>query len=260
MDIFVDDLDRLEFGRLLGETARRFSVEIHAYCLMGNHFHLLLRSRGGDLSEAMRWLQSTFATFVNRRHERTGHLFGDRFTSRMLTTDRYIHNVWRYVHRNPIDVVGVDRLLDYRWSSLRTYLGLRPAPDWLRLATLGGWFDGAAAMAAAVLERPVGSRIRADLPAGEVVAAADFVLDERSELRLGRRRTERRALLLEIAWSTGGQLAADLHDHLGLESAERLSTAKWRAKQHRAENHRLDDHWRRVADLVATRSQHAVAC
>ncbi|WP_420453319.1 transposase [Ilumatobacter sp.] len=86
--IFHGDADRVEFGRLLGIASDRFTIEVHAYCLMDNHFHLLVRCPESGLSDFVQLLTSTFARFVNRRTDRVGHLFGSRFTSRLLTTSQ----------------------------------------------------------------------------------------------------------------------------------------------------------------------------
>lgn len=129
--IFYTDEDRLQFGALLAEISNRFGIEIHCYCLMTNHFHLLVRCPMGQLSTAIHLLLSVFARYVNDHVGRVGHLFGDRFCSRLVTEVVYLANTARYIHLNPLDIVGVENAAEYRWSSHRTYVGLRPAPEWL---------------------------------------------------------------------------------------------------------------------------------
>lgn len=129
--IFFTDGDRIEFGRCLAAIHEEHGVVTLAYCLMGNHFHLLLRSPAGALSPAMHQLTSTYSHRVNMRRGRDGPLFRGRFHSIPVETDAYLLWVTRYIHRNPLDLPGVDAAADYRWSSYRTYLGRRPAPPFL---------------------------------------------------------------------------------------------------------------------------------
>jgi len=140
--IFFDDCDRHEFGRRLGAVHERFGLETIAYCLMTNHYHLVLRVTDGSLSDAMHHLGSVFTRHVNDRVGRDGPLFRGRFRSILVDTDQYLRWVVRYVHRNALDLPGVNSTERYRWSSMRTYLGLRPTPDFLSTDLVLGCFDG----------------------------------------------------------------------------------------------------------------------
>jgi REP element-mobilizing transposase RayT len=128
---FATDADRVEFGRLLGVAHERFEVSALAYCLMGNHFHLVLDAPDGGLSPFMQLVSSVYTRHVNERHGGDGPLFRGRFFSRPLLSHAYLVNAVRYVHRNPIDLGFAGRLDEYRWSSHRTYLGMRRPPAWL---------------------------------------------------------------------------------------------------------------------------------
>ncbi|NND75914.1 MAG: hypothetical protein HKN44_12990 [Ilumatobacter sp.] len=139
--VFFDDSDRVDFLRLLGVAHERHGIETHGYCLMGNHFHLLLRCPSGQLSEGMKGLTSTYTRHVNDRVGRDGPLFRGRFRSRLILEPADIVGVVRYIHRNPLDIVGVDRCDRYRWSSHRDYLGHRDAKSWLRTAEILGFFN-----------------------------------------------------------------------------------------------------------------------
>jgi REP element-mobilizing transposase RayT len=138
--VFFTDNDRLEFGRLLTEIHEQFAVETLAYCLMDNHYHLLLRPLDGQLSRAMHHLGTAYTTRTNRRRDRDGPLFRGRFHSIPVETDTYLTWSARYIHRNPLDVAGVVRPCDYRWSSYRTYLGRRHAPSFLNTEFILGMF------------------------------------------------------------------------------------------------------------------------
>lgn len=129
--IFYSDADRAEFGRLVVEIHERFGISVLAYCLMGNHYHLVIRDPEGRLSEAMQHLQSVFAMHVNERNDRDGHLFKGRFFSALVSDDAYLLTVVRYVERNALDLPGIIHPGDHRWSSHRRHLGMRGPVPWL---------------------------------------------------------------------------------------------------------------------------------
>jgi hypothetical protein len=103
---------------------------------MTNHFHLLLSCPEAGLSEAMQSLQFRYAQWFNHRYDRDGPLFRGRFTSVLVQTDEQLATVGRYIHRNPLDVVGRSALSSYRWSSLACYLGVRRGLEWLHTGEL----------------------------------------------------------------------------------------------------------------------------
>ena len=140
-DIFFADADRSEFGERLADVHIRFGIETHAYCLMTTHFHLLLHCPDGGLSEGMQRLGSIYTRHVNDRIGRDGAIFRGRYRSRLITDDQYLLTACRYIHRNALDLPGVNDVDSYRWSSHRTYLGHRTVPPWMRtdvLLELGG--------------------------------------------------------------------------------------------------------------------------
>lgn len=105
--IFFDDSDRVDFGRLLGVGHDRFGVEVHAYCLMTNHFHLLVHCPNGGLSDFMHDVTATFTRHVNDRLGRDGPLVRGRFRSFIVDSDAYVLCATRYIHRNPLDIADV---------------------------------------------------------------------------------------------------------------------------------------------------------
>jgi len=99
--LFVDDYDRRRFLWLLNELCRENGVRRRAYCLMGTHYHLLLEGRAADLSPLMRRLNSRYAQRFNERHNRYGHLFGERYTVRVVHDERQLVDTYAYIEANP---------------------------------------------------------------------------------------------------------------------------------------------------------------
>ena len=130
-DIFYDNTDRMLFLEMIGKMSERFAVDICAYVLMDNHYHLLLKTRRANLSKAMQWFGTTYTQRFNNRHKRSGHLFQGRFKSIIIENDAYLMRLSCYIHRNPIRAGIVKRLADYRWSSYLAYGYGKPAPQWL---------------------------------------------------------------------------------------------------------------------------------
>jgi putative transposase len=139
-DIFRDDQDRLRFLEVVGEMAERYSVDVFAYVLMDNHYHLLLRTNHANLSKAMQWLTLTHTRRFNNRHNRSGHLFQGRFKSIIVQNDAYLMRLSCYIHRNPLRAGIVPRLSDYPWSSYKAYAYAEKAPDWLMTEPILSYF------------------------------------------------------------------------------------------------------------------------
>ncbi|HEX7155160.1 MAG TPA: transposase [Thermoanaerobaculia bacterium] len=156
--IFRNNGDRMQFLLLLGEAARRFGWSVTAYVLMTNHFHLVLQTPEPTLAKGMHWLKGTYATWFNRRHQRSGHLFQGRYDAVLVEKDAYFAQLLRYVVLNPVRAGMVERPQDYRWSSYRATAGLDVPPIWLDVtAALAPFGDGGAAQAEyqAFVEGPV---------------------------------------------------------------------------------------------------------
>jgi len=99
---FRDDKDRERFVKTLAEMVERFEVRVHAYCLMPNHYHLVVGTPLGNLSQAVGWLQVTYTVRCNRRWRRSGHLFQGRFKAQLVEADEYAQWLVEYVHLNPV--------------------------------------------------------------------------------------------------------------------------------------------------------------
>ncbi len=138
---FSADADYRLFQRLLVQSAERFELALHAYCLMPNHYHLLIESGAGQLSRAMQYLSGRYTQMVNYRDDRDGPLFRGRFASVPITTDSQILNVSRYIHLNPVSAVIAPNAEDWPWSSARAYLLREDSQSWLTTAHILGHFD-----------------------------------------------------------------------------------------------------------------------
>jgi len=130
-DIFLDDADRRLFLDTLGEMSSRYDIDIYAYVLMGNHYHLLLKTYDANLSKAMQWFGTTYTRRFNIGHNCSGHLFQGRFNSFIVQNDAYLTQLSCYIHRNPLRAGIVQRLADYHWSSYPVYAYRKKAPGWL---------------------------------------------------------------------------------------------------------------------------------
>ena len=141
-DIFVDDDDRRMFLDMLGEMADRFEMDIFAYVLMDNHYHLLARTQCANLTKAMHWFGATYTTRFNYRHSRCGHLFQGRYKSILVQNDAYMMQLSCYIHRNPLRGGIVKRLVEHPWSSYRAYAYGKQVPAWLSTGLILAQFAG----------------------------------------------------------------------------------------------------------------------
>jgi REP element-mobilizing transposase RayT len=130
------------FLEIVREMLDRFGLEVHAYSLMPNHYHLLIRSVGGNLSPGMQYLNGTYTLWLNGRHRWDGPVFRGRFRSQLVEGEEHLRVLIAYIHLNPLRALLVRRLLDEAWTSYRAYVGKEPVPEWLStklfLDLLGG--------------------------------------------------------------------------------------------------------------------------
>ena len=263
-DVFLTAQDRHLFLRLLVEACRRLGVEIVAYCLMGNHYHLLLHCPEGGLSETMQRLISVYTRAFNKAHGFDGALFRGRFVSKLITSETYAVTASRYIHLNPTDI-GM-RYDEYPWSSYRAYTKAIKRPPWLaqdRILELVGGSTAYRDIVEAV--RPHDSWVKAKGPDWTPVdlehvlntvelgsleqicsAAAGVCRTDPGCVRAGSRSDGRRSLMIALLLSTG--LAeidtARVAEHFGFATTGAYRSALSRARaavEDQAELRRLCD-------------------
>ncbi len=139
-DIVLNDRDRPLFLDRLAHVIDRFGWRCHAYCLMDNHYHLVIETPQPNLSRGMRQLNGTYTQAVNRRHERVGHLFQGRFTAILVEKEAHLLELCRYVVLNPVRAKLVTHPRLWAWSSYRETAGERPGPTWLTTDWILGQF------------------------------------------------------------------------------------------------------------------------
>ncbi|NTS77402.1 transposase [Catenovulum sp. SM1970] len=130
-DIYHSPNDYLSFLDTLGEVCKRYHWQIHAYCLMTNHYHLVVETLEGNLSLGMRQLNGVYTQRFNRKRGRVGHLFQGRFKSILVDSDSYYKTLIRYVIQNPLRANMVNHVRDYNWSSYPAMTGQCSCPHWL---------------------------------------------------------------------------------------------------------------------------------
>lgn len=130
-DIFLEEGDRTRFLEVLSEVCHRFNWAVHAYCLMGNHYHLVIETRDDTLAKGMRQLNGLYTQRFNREHGRVGHVFQGRYKAVLVQKDSYLLELARYVVLNPVRAGMVRSAKEWRWSSYRAMVGQAPVPPWL---------------------------------------------------------------------------------------------------------------------------------
>lgn len=139
--IFLDDRDRRGFLSWLEDAMRVHNLVIHAYCLMDNHFHLLVETPDGNISTTMRDLNGNYTQWFNTRHNRVGHLFQGRYKAFVIEKEAYLLAVARYIVLNAVRAGFVDHPRQWKWCSYNATAGISKAPEWLETDWLLGTFS-----------------------------------------------------------------------------------------------------------------------
>lgn len=130
-DIYLQDSDREKWLGLLGQVCERFNWKCHAYCLMSNHYHIVIETIEGNLSRGMRQLNGVYTQYFNQAHQRVGHVYQGRYKGILVEKDSYLLELSRYVVLNPVRAGMVKKVGDWPWSSYPSMIGVAPAPQWL---------------------------------------------------------------------------------------------------------------------------------
>ena len=138
--VFEATADFEKFLGLLGRLGERYGIQVWSYVLMGNHYHLVVKTRDANLSQAMQWLGTSYTSYFNRERGRSGHLFQGRYKSFVIEEEHYLRQLILYVHRNPLRAGMVGRVSDYGWSSYVCLGYGRRCRPWLKRGKTLGLF------------------------------------------------------------------------------------------------------------------------
>ena len=196
-DVFKSRRDREKFLFYLESAVTRYGAIIHAWCQLSNHYHLLLETPAGNLSQIMRHINGAYTTYFNVKRKRAGHLFQGIYKAILVEADEYAAELSRYIHLNPVRAGMVARPEEYQWSSFRSYTGQSKAHDWLKTDFILGYFGGNTQKAKGkyreFTEDLLGSEYDSPLKgvvASTILGSPEFV-NEVSEQKLGGNRDER---------------------------------------------------------------------
>ena len=145
--IFKNRRDREKLLSFFSEAVARFGVSIHCYCLMENHYHLLLEISELNLSQALHLINAGYTTYFNRVYNRSGHLFQGRYRAILVERDQYASVLSRYIHLNPVRAGIAKSPENYPWSSYGGYLNPKEKPVWLKTSLILGYFGGSVGQA-----------------------------------------------------------------------------------------------------------------
>jgi REP element-mobilizing transposase RayT len=195
-EIFKSQRDREQFLSYLESATERYGAVIHAYCLMSNHYHLMLETPQGNLSQIMKHINSSYTTYFNVKRKRAGHLLQGRFKAILVEADSYATELTRYIHLNPVRAKIVETPEAYPWMSYRCYTeGV--APSWLTTGFILGYFGRKATTAREnyrhfvheLIEREYSSPLQGTI-ASTILGSAEFV-SEIQERHLRSRKADR---------------------------------------------------------------------
>ncbi len=192
-DIFEDDEDRHAFLQTFAQVVEQFNWLCFAWCLMDNHYHLLIQTPDGNLSKGMRQLNGVYTQISNRRHRRVGHLFQGRFKAILVDGDAYLLELARYVVLNPVRAGMVKRPENWPWSSYRASQGLVPAEEFLAADALLALFASRRSTARERYAKFVSAGIRTPSPWVQLkgqVFLGDEGFVEQMQKRAGRQQRE----------------------------------------------------------------------
>lgn len=242
--VFRDDSDRKAFLNILTQVNRRFHWLCHAYCLMGNHYHLVIETPEGNLSKGMRALNGIYTQGFNKRHRRVGHLFQGRYKAILVDKDSYLLEVCRYVVLNPVRAKMVRKPEDWLWSSYRATAGRIQAPsnltvDWL-LGQFGRSLKDARREYREFVRAGIGETALWDSVRGQSLLGGDDFVDRLKDYLAGRKlpreipRSQRYLgrPTLERLFSEGVRRVKEKRDRKMVEATERYGYSQKEVAKH----------------------------
>ncbi|MEN8199120.1 MAG: transposase [Thermodesulfobacteriota bacterium] len=187
-DIFLNDTDRRLFLDILSSTMERYNWLCHSYCLMGNHYHLLLETTDPTLSSGMRQLNGMYTQRFNRCHDRVGHVFQGRFKAILVEKESHLLELCRYIVLNPVAAKMVQHPSDYKWSSYQFLATPVKMPDYLSSAWVLGRFSKKSKEARRLYREFIGEGVHGDIEppwkklAGQIILGGERFVAEIEEM------------------------------------------------------------------------------
>jgi REP element-mobilizing transposase RayT len=243
--IYLMDTDRDVWLEILGQVCERFCWVVHAYCQMGNHYHLLVETPDGNLATGMRQLNGVYTQRFNQRHNRVGHVFQGRYKAILVQRETYLLELSRYIVLNPVRAGMVRTAQDWPWSNYRATAGMTSAPGWLETDWLLAAFAERLQEAQSAYRRFVADGRNQPSPwenlKNQIYLGSEAFVDEMQRKVTGNRRsseiprTQRRAAVRPLAWyfneqedrdravlaafRSGGYSMREIGEHIGLHYA-----------------------------------------
>ncbi len=212
-NIFRKAGDRKQFLLYLKSAYLRYGAVIHVFCLMDNHYHLLLETPKGNLSQIMLHINGAYTNYFNIKHKRRGHLFQGRYKAIVIEADSYAGELSRYIHLNPVRASLIDVPEKYKWSSYRYYLGRKNKPEWLSTDFILGYFEGDGSFPEKRYKEFVNAKLYGEYEsplnettASTILGAEDFIETIRGKYVNGKRSDRDLPAIAEFARSV------DIHD------------------------------------------------
>ncbi len=140
-EIYDDEKDREKWLEILGHTCKRFNWRCYAYCLMDNHYHIIIETAEANLSKGMRQLNGVYTQYYNIRHKHAGHVFQGRYKGILVEQDAYLLELVRYVVLNPVRAGMTKSIGKWKWSSYKSMIGKVSAPLWFERDWILGQFS-----------------------------------------------------------------------------------------------------------------------
>ena len=239
--IFLSDRDRERFLSYLESAAQRYDAVIHAYCLMSNHYHLLLETPRGNLSEIMHHINGAYTTYFNTKRKRSGHLMQGRYKAIVVDADDYAQVLSLYIHLNPVRAGMAEHPEEYSWSSYQDYIGRRKSPDWLQRGLVLGYFGSRISTAEInyrkYVEAAIGRSMKSPLDAvvfSTFLGSDDFVESMKKHIDLKGSEDDRE---LPLARAIAPKLSLEDLERLVESSSEGDARLKRRIKLYLSQRH-----------------------